>query len=109
REAVLRDGGNELLQTIITRYLGCEEWTLCPQAEDASPSTFVDRSDPPFFIGHAASEFIPLAQAQNFAAVLDAAGIGVEYAVVPGDDHSIGILDEAMRARVAAFLHAELG
>ncbi|MET1019062.1 MAG: alpha/beta hydrolase [Microterricola sp.] len=109
REAVLRDGGNELLQTIITRYLGCEEWTLCPQAEDASPSTFVDRSDPPFFIGHAASEFIPLAQAQNFAGVLDAAGIGVEYAVVPGDDHSIGILDEAMRARVAAFLHAELG
>jgi acetyl esterase/lipase len=108
REAVLGDGGNELLQTIITRYLGCEEWTLCPQAEDASPSTFVDRSDPPFFIGHAASEFIPLAQAQNFAAVLDAAGIGVEYAVVPGDDHSIGILDEAMRTRVAAFLHAEL-
>lgn len=109
REAVLRDGGNELLQTIITRYLGCEEWTLCPQAEDASPSTFVDRSDPPFFIGHAASEFIPLAQAQNFAGVLDAAGIGVEYAVVPGDDHSIGILDEAMRARVAGFLHAQLG
>lgn len=109
REAVLRDGGNELLQTIITRYLGCEEWTLCPQAEDASPSTFVDRSDPPFFIGHAASEFIPLAQAQNFAGELDAAGIGVEYAVVPGDDHSIGILDEAMRERVAAFLHAELG
>lgn len=109
REAVLRDGGNELLQTIITRYLGCEEWTLCPQAEDASPSTFVDRSDPPFFIGHAASEFIPLAQAQNFAGVLDAAGIDVEYAVVPGDDHSIGILDEAMRARVAGFLHAQLG
>ena len=109
REAVLRDGGNELLQTIITRYLGCEEWTLCPQAEDASPSTFIDRSDPPFFIGHAEAEFIPLAQAQNFAGALDAAGIGVEYAVVPGGDHSIGILDEAMRARVAAFLHAELG
>lgn len=109
RASVLRDGGNELLQTIITRYLGCEEWTLCPQAEDASPSTFIDRSDPPFFIGHAEAEFIPVAQAQNFAVALDAAGIGVEYAVVPGDAHSIGILDEAMRTRVAAFLHAELG
>ena len=87
----------------------CREWALCPQAGDASPSTFIDESDPPFFIGHAEFELIPLGQSQNFAAALDAAGIDVELAVVPGEDHSIGILDAAMRERVAQFLHAALG
>jgi hypothetical protein len=29
--------------------------------------------------------------------------------VVPGAEHSVGILDEALRVRVAAFLRAHLG
>ncbi|PPL19059.1 alpha/beta hydrolase [Microterricola pindariensis] len=109
RAAVVRDGGNALVQDIISRYLGCAEWALCPQAEDASPSTFIDPSDPPFLIGHADAEFIPLAQSQNFAAALAAAGVGAELVTAPGDDHSIGILDAAMRERVAAFFHDALG
>ena len=48
-------------------------------------------------------------QSQRFAATLGAAGVPVELAIVPGTEHSIGILDEALRARVAAFLHAYLG
>ncbi len=108
RASVLRDGANALVQGIITRYLGCAEWALCPQAEDASPSTFIDPSDPPFFIGHAEAELIPLGQSQNFAAALDAAGVDVELAVVPGDEHSIGILDAAMRERIAAFFSVTL-
>lgn len=108
RASVVRDGGSVLVQGIISRYLGCTEWALCPQAEDASPSTFIDPSDPPFFIGHAETEMIPLGQSQNFAAALDAAGVGVELVVFPGADHSIGILDAAMRERVARFLHDAL-
>lgn len=109
REAMLNDGADELVQGIVTRYLDCAEWTFCPQAEDASPSTFIDRSDPPVFIGHAEGEFIPLAQSLNFAESLRSGGVDVQLSVVPGDDHSIGILDAAMRTRVASFLHAALG
>ena len=36
-------------------------------------------------------------------------GVPVELAIVPGAEHSIGILDEALRGRVAAFLHTHLG
>lgn len=109
REAMLRDGADELVQGIVTRYLGCSEWTICPQAEDASPSSFIDRSDPPVFIGHSEAEFIPLAQSRNFADRLRRGGVPVQLSVVPGDDHSIGILDETMRGRVAQFLHRHLG
>ena len=56
-----------------------------------------------------AGEAVPLGQSQRFAATLVEAGVPVELAVVPGVGHSIGILDEAMRARVAAFLHSHLG
>ncbi|AMB60239.1 hypothetical protein [Microterricola viridarii] len=96
-----------LVQDIIGRYLGCAEWAL-RGGGGRLPSTFIDQSDPPFFVGHAEAEFIPLAQSQSFAAALDAAGVAVELAVVPGDDHSIGILDAGMRERVAGFLHDAL-
>ena len=52
---------------------------------------------------------MPVGQSQRFAATLAAAGVPVELAIVPGTEHSIGILDEALRPRVAAFLHAYLG
>ncbi len=81
----------------------------CPQSADASPANRVDPSDPPFFIGHSEQEVVPVGQSQRFAATLGAAGVPVELAIVPGAEHSIGILDEALRLRVAAFLHAYLG
>ncbi len=108
RSAVLNDGGNSVLQSIVVAYLGCQEWALCPQAANASPSHFLDKSDPPFFIGHSDAEFIPLAQAQHFVDGLDAAGIPVEFAIVPGGMHSIGILDAALRERIASFFSETL-
>ena len=100
------------LRDIIGDYLGCEAGASdehCPQAADASPATHADVSDPPVFIGHAESEVVPLGQSQRFATSLTAAGVPVEFAIVPGGEHSIGILDETLRVRVAAFLHAHLG
>ena len=93
-------------------YLGCEPGAddlACPQAIEASATAHVDPTDPPFFIGHAEQEVVPVGQSERLAATLRASAVPVELAVVPGDAHSIGILDEAMRARVAAFLHAQLG
>ena len=106
------DEASAWLRGIIGDYLGCEPGASdadCPQAASASPATHADPSDPPFFVGHAESEVVPLGQSQRFAANLAAAGVPIELAIVPGSEHSIGILDEGLRTRVAAFLHAHLG
>ncbi|WP_395245383.1 alpha/beta hydrolase fold domain-containing protein [Agromyces sp. MMS24-K17] len=107
------DGASTWLRGIVGAYVGCDPDELtpsaCTTATDASPLAHLDASDPPFFIGHAVDEIIPLAQSTTFAFALQTAGVEAELAVVDGSEHSIGILDEALRARVAAFLHAHLG
>lgn len=108
-QTLATDGASERLQNLVLRYLGCSSLVDCPQAVAASPSRRLDRTDPPVFIGQSDHEFIPLAQATRFAANLDRLGIEHELVTVPGAVHSIGILDEGMRARVAAFLHGALG
>lgn len=106
------DEASVWLRSIIAAYLGCEPGVddeACPQTADASPATHADESDPPVFIGHAEDEIVPLGQSQRLADQLTSAGVPVEFAIVPGGEHSIGILDEALRVRVAAFLHEHLG
>ncbi|WP_394553287.1 alpha/beta hydrolase [Agromyces sp. MMS24-JH15] len=106
------DGGDAWLRGIVADYVACDPDDLetgCPAAADASPTSRLDASDPPVFIGHAVGEVIPLAQSERFASALRAVAVPVELAVVPGAEHSIGILDAQLRARVAAFLHAHLG
>ncbi|MFB9308499.1 acetyl esterase/lipase [Agromyces hippuratus] len=106
------DGASDWLRRIVGEYLDCEPGASdeqCPQAADASAASFADPSDPPVFIGHADAEVVPLGQAERFAAALAAAGVPAEVVIVSGAEHSIGILDAEMRARVAAFLHAHLG
>ncbi len=108
-QALATDGASERLANLILRYLGCSSLADCPQAVAASPARRLDRTDPPVFIGQSDHEFIPLAQTTRFAANLERLGIAHELVVVPGAVHSIGILDEGMRARVATFLHETLG
>ncbi len=97
------------LRKIVLDYLGCASFDDCAQAHDASPITALDPTDPPVFIGASTEEFIPLEQSSGYAAALAELGIPHELQAVPGVLHSIGILDEGMRAQVAAFLHAHLG
>ncbi len=106
------DGASPWLLEVVGEYLACAPAASideCPQAADASPATFADPSDPPVFIGHAEREVVPVAQSRRFAAQLTAAGVSTELAIVTGTEHSIGILDETLRARVAAFLRTHLG
>ncbi|WP_353807788.1 alpha/beta hydrolase [Agromyces sp. SYSU T00194] len=103
------DQATPWLHGIVSDYLGCERASECPQADLASPTTHVDASDPPVLIAHADDEIIPLAQADRFARTLEEAGVPVEFVVVAGEEHSIGILDAGLRERVATFLHAHLG
>lgn len=108
-KALQRDGAPEGLQRIAMTYLGCDDRSDCRQAASASPITELDPSDPPVFLGAATGEFIPVAQSTDYAARLNELGIPNQLVTVPGTLHSIGILDDAMRAAVAAFLHAHLG
>ncbi|GAA3886700.1 hypothetical protein GCM10022381_31000 [Leifsonia kafniensis] len=97
------------LRRITLRYLGCSTLAECEPARSASATSAVDADDPPVFIGTAADEFMPLTQATEYAARLEKVGIPHTLVEVPGAAHSIGLLDETMRAAVAAFLHSTLG
>ncbi|MGR2752721.1 alpha/beta hydrolase fold domain-containing protein [Agromyces arachidis] len=106
------DAASAWLRGIVGEFLGCDPMAAddaCPQAIEASATAHVDPSDPPFLIAHAADEVIPVSQSERLAATLRASAVPAELAIVPGDAHSIGILDEALRERVATFLHLHLG
>lgn len=103
------DGTAPSLQHSVLDYLGCEPADPCPQAAEASATTQLDVSDPPVFLATSADDYVPAAQATRYAGELERHGIRHDVVTVPGALHSIGILDQAMRARVAAFLHDTLG
>lgn len=89
-------------------YLGCDSYESCPAASSASPHNAVDPSDPPTFIGHSAAEFVPVSQASTLLAALKANGVAHQYVEVPGDAHSLALLDDAMRSQIIEFLRAHL-
>lgn len=107
-EALRRADAPEGLHRIVLTYLGCSVRRDCEAEVDASPITELDRSDPPVFIGASTGEFIPLDQSTGYASRLAELDIPHQLVTVPGTLHSIGILDAAMRASVAAFLHSHL-
>lgn len=109
------DNASQWLQGIVARFLDCDiaapadaAAEVCPQASEASPATWLDASDPPFFIAHADDEIVPLGQSVRLAAAVRAAGVSVEFVTLESTEHSIGLLDEALRTRVATFLHSQL-
>ena len=108
-DGIVVAGGSSGLEQIVLDYLDCESLLDCPAAKQASAVRALDRTDPPTFIGSSTEEFIPLGQSTEFAADLADLGIVTQLVTVPGSLHSIGILDEAMRVQVAAFLHEHLG
>ena len=101
----LSSTGQELPAFIpyVESYLGCSTLAACVPARAASPLFHVDGSDPPFFIAHSSNERIPLAQSTRFVAALRAAGDTVRFVEVTGHEHSIAMLDAAMRARIIRF------
>jgi acetyl esterase/lipase len=96
-------------QRVQLDYLGCASYDDCDAARDASPPYHVDPSDPPFFLVHSTDEFIPIEQAEDFVGRLEAASVAVTYVRVEGTGHALDVLDAALRARIAAWLHDALG
>lgn len=99
----------EDFQRVQLDYLGCESYDDCAIAETASPLIDVDGTDPPFFIAHAAEDFIPLEQAQALVSRLAAADVPVEFVEVAGSGHALDLLDDDLRDRIAAWLDVQLG
>ena len=106
----LTGDGSELagFRPLELSYLACASFEACPQAVRASPLFQVDDSDPPFFIGHSLDERIPLSQSADFVRVLREHDIDTTFRTVKGHLHSIAMLSEDMRSRIATFFHAKL-
>lgn len=84
-------------------YLGCADPKACAAAAAASPITWVDDSDPPFFVAHSTNEMIPLAQAEAFVAALRDADVDTTFVTVTGTLHSLAMIDTALKARILDF------
>lgn len=106
----LTGDGSELadFRPLELSYLGCASFESCPQAVRASPLFQVDDSDPPFFVGHSLDERIPLSQSSEFVRALREHGIDTTFITVKGHLHSIAMLSDDMRERIATFFHDKL-
>ncbi len=97
-------GGNDVdFAQVQLEFLGCVDWDACPAARQASPGTYADATDPPFFVAHSIDEFIPLQQSEDFVATLRGAGVDVEFVTIEGTAHSIAMLDDDLQQRILAF------
>lgn len=88
----------------IVQYLGCADFSDCPNAQAASPLYSVDKTDPPFYIAISKNELVPVQQAQAMANALRGVGVPVTLDVKPGKRHALELLDEATRASIRQFL-----
>ena len=79
-------------------------------ARQASPSTYVDKNDPPFFIVQGEKdESVPYTQSQMLAAWLTVNGVPNQLTIVPGAPHYGVMFDAAdIRKNLFAFLAAHL-
>lgn len=72
-------------------YLGIapEDWESVEQRfTEASPASWIDGSEPPFFIIHGAGDFvIPVAESERFLELLQNAGVEAELVVIDGAGH----------------------
>lgn len=74
--------------TMAHLYLGCAPGGCPGRYAAASPLAQVDSTTPPMLIVNAAHELVPLAQAEEMAARLRAAGVPYRLVVVPGGRHA---------------------
>jgi acetyl esterase/lipase len=109
REGTELGGIDPTFEEVELDYLGCEDWTGCEHGRDASPIYQIDRTDPPFFIGHSVDERIPLAQSRALASLLRVNDVPVTLVSPEGTAHSIAMLDDAMREQIIEFYRENLG
>lgn len=108
REGIDLGGLGEGFQQVQLDYLGCETYDDCPTARAASPMHAIDSGSPPFFIVHSRNDFIPIEQAEEFAARLEDASVPFVFAPIEGDEHALALLDDDLREQISDWLHEQL-
>ncbi len=84
-------------------YLGCVDAATCPAAAAASANTWIDDTDPPFFVAHSTDEMIPLEQGELFVRALRDAGVDTTFVTVTGTLHSLAMIDKPLKERILDF------
>lgn len=102
--AELVDAGTPPSNGAIPTFLGCTPGD-CPaeRAEEASPFTHADESDPPMLLVNSDAELVPLTLVQPLVDALDAAGVENELLVLPGSRHSRQFSADVMDDTIAFF------
>jgi acetyl esterase/lipase len=91
----------------ITKLLGGKFSEKMDVAKQASPVTYIDKNDPPVFIGHGEKDqLVPLSQSQVFCDALKKAGVEATLHVVKGAGH--GFRDPETDKMVADFFDKHL-
>ncbi|WP_166784120.1 alpha/beta hydrolase [Cryobacterium suzukii] len=90
--------------TSILQYLGCSDFTDCPNSRESSPLYAVDKTDPAFYIAISEKELVPVEQGKAMVLALKKVGVPVTLDVKPGKRHALELLDEATRASIRQFL-----
>jgi acetyl esterase/lipase len=79
-------------QRLVTRFIGRSYKERPELYREASPMTFLDKTDPPTLILHGtADNLVPISQADTLKARLDRLGIPNVYCRVPGMPHTMDI------------------
>ncbi|WBU37419.1 alpha/beta hydrolase [Homoserinibacter sp. YIM 151385] len=99
---------NPVFEPVQRDYLACAEGEVCDAAFAASPIYSVDETDPPFLVAHSSEELIPIQQSARFVSALRGAGVDTTFVEVRGTRHSVGMLDEELRAQIVAFFREKL-
>ncbi|MBN1179387.1 MAG: alpha/beta hydrolase [Anaerolineae bacterium] len=93
------------LQSYFALYLGGALAEIPDVWDAASPSTWVDGSEPPFLLIHGADDrSVPPAYSEAFAATLAAAGVPAQLVIVPNADHDGITASEDSFEAVVTFL-----
>ena len=72
----------------ITKLLGGNFSEKMDVAKKASPTTYIDKNDPPIFIGHGEKDaLVPISQSEVFYDMLKKAGVDAAFHIVKGQGH----------------------
>ena len=90
-------------------YLGCDFYSDCPHARQASPIYFLDPGDPPFLIVHATGDtLVPIEQAEAMRDALRSASVDVTFRPKSGSKHALSLLDASVRSDIAKWFAMHL-
>jgi len=85
------EGKASIARSAIEQFLGGSGGQIRTKAIAASPTTYVNKGDPPFLIIHGENDMtVPVSQSELLASKLKAAGVPVTLIVAEGRGHGVG-------------------